>query len=112
MSVPSHIIINRVNQLTGTMNADATTHFLSLPLARREAASATIAVRTDTPISVVNKAPLWEKGLKNQTAIHTISSAAVARNIAAQRNRALHLVSCPSRVSLRTQIQASKTGFP
>ena len=94
------------------MNDDATTHFLSLPLATREAASAIIAIHTDTLMSGVNKAPLWEKGLKNQTAVHRTSSAAVARNMATQRNKARHLVSCPSRVSLRTQIQASKKGFP
>jgi hypothetical protein len=64
----SHSIINKVNQLTGTMNADATTHFLSLPLASRDVASPTIAVHTDTLIRGVNKAPLSEKGLKNQTA--------------------------------------------
>jgi len=45
------------------MNADATTHFRSLPLARREVASARIAVRTDIFMEVVNNALLAEKGL-------------------------------------------------
>src|ERR1035441_9278164 len=94
------------------MNADAAIHFRSLPLARREVASARIAVHTDTLMSGVNNAPLSEKGLKNQTAIHTTSSAAVAKDMAAQSSRALHLVSVASLASLRTQTQTSKTGFP
>ena len=108
----SHSIINKVNQLTGTMNADATTHFLSLPLASRDVASATIAVHTDTLIRGVNKAPLSEKGLKNQTAVHKTSSAAVVKDMAAQSDTALHLVSFPSRVSRRNQIHPRKGGFP
>ena len=94
------------------MNADAMTHFLSLPLASKDVASATIAVHTDTLIRGVNKAPLSEKGLKNQTAVHKTSSAAVAKDMAAQSDTALHLVSFPSRVSRRNQIHPRNGGFP
>jgi hypothetical protein len=107
-----HSIINKVPQLRGTMNAEAMTHFLSLPLASRDVASATIAVHTDTLMRGVNRAPLWEKGLKNQTAVHKTSSAAVAKDMAAQSDTALHLVSFRFRVSRRNQIHTRKGELP
>lgn len=96
-----HSIINRVNQLTGTMNADATTHFRSLPLARREVTTAVIAVHTDALIKGVNMAALseGEKGLKNTTAVHRTNSATVTKDMATHSDTALHFVSFPLRVS-------------